>query len=351
MIGEGERAGDEEVLAHGNNLESYAAAILKVCRPCLEPPLTCASGITGSGLRRPIAAMVAPGVIHRPHPIKKFVLAALAFAAVTGLLAIGLIQAPWVRAQERTPAPLSFDVASVKLFPGMPPSFSLSRSGGRIRWNTTIMGMVMYAYRIQAFQETGMAHVPYNFYAIDAETSPETSDDQLRLMFRSLLASRFKFLAHRETRQLSGYALVPAKGGVKIKPTEPDAPPGPLPEWFAAKGEAMSKAIEGKILATAEGRGITAITARRIPIAQLVQTLEDQLRAPVLDQTGLRGEYYFAFKSVRADAPPDAASDSPILAPTLFAALQESLGLRLEKQTVPVDMLVVEHVEKTPTEN
>jgi uncharacterized protein (TIGR03435 family) len=170
-------------------------------------------------------------------------------------------------------------------------------------------------------------------------------------MFQSLVAGRFKFLAHRETRQLSGYALVPAKGGVKIKPTESDAPPAPLPEWFAHGGAAMSKAIEGKILATAEGKGITAITARRIPVAQLVQTLEDQLRAPVFDQTGLTGQYYFAFKSVRVDAPPDAASDSPVLAPTLFAALQESLGLRLEKETVPVDMLVVDHVEKAPTGN
>jgi len=138
---------------------------------------------------------------------------------------------------------------------------------------------------------------------------------------------------------------------VKITPTAPDAPPAPLPAWFAAKGEAMSKAIEGKILATMEGRGITAITGRRISIAQLVQTLEDQLRAPVIDQTGLTGQYYFAFKSIRVDAPPDADSDSAILAPTLFVALRESLGLQLEKQTVPVDMLVVDHVEKTPTEN
>jgi uncharacterized protein (TIGR03435 family) len=124
-----------------------------------------------------------------------------------------------------------------------------------------------------------------------------------------------------------------------------------LPDWFAKGGERISKSIEGKILATMEGRGITAITARRVTIAQLVQTLEDQLRAPVIDQTGLTGQYYFAFKCAQVNAPPDADSDAIISAPTLFVALRESLGLQLEKQTVPVDMLVVDHVEKTTTEN
>ena len=290
-------------------------------------------------------------VVHHLHSIKQLALATLALAAVAVPLAFGLLHAPCARAQQSAPATASFDVTSVKLLQGIPNNLSMSRSGGRIRWNTTIMGMVMYAYRIQAFQETGMAHIPYNFYSIDAETNPDATDDRIRLMFQSLLAGRFKFQSHRETRELSGYSLMPAKGGVKIKPTPPDAPPAPLPEWFAHGGDAMSKAIEGKILATAEGRGITAITGRRITIAQLVQALEDQLRAPIHDPTGLTGQYYFGFKSIRVDAPPDADANSAILAPTLFDALRESLGLQLEKRTVPVDMLIVDHVEKSPTEN
>jgi uncharacterized protein (TIGR03435 family) len=278
-------------------------------------------------------------------------LAALALAAITCPVAIRLLHVPCADAQQPAPASASFDVVSVKSLQDIPNNLSLSRSGGHIRWNTTIMGMVMYGYHIQAFQETGMSHVPYTFYAIDAEASPDSPDDQIRLMFQSLLAGRFKFQAHRETRELAGYSLKLAKGGVKIKPTPPDAPPAPLPEWFAHGGDAMSRAIEGKILATKEGKGITAITGRRIMIAQLVQTLEDQLRVPVTDQTGLTGQYYFGFKSIRVDAPPDADANSPTLAPTLFEGLRESLGLQLEKQTLPVDMLIVDHVEKTPSEN
>jgi len=342
MIAEREQACDEDVLARGNDPDAYAEAIFNVCRFCLEAPLPFASSIGGSDLRRRIAAIVTPRGVLRLHPLKKLTLAALAVAAVTCPLAIGLAQQP--------PAPMSFDVVSVKPYPGYPSKFEMQRSGGRIRWTATIMSMVMYAYRIQAFQETGMAHVPYDFFAVDAETTPGATDDQLRLMFQSLLAARFKFQAHRETRQLAGYALAPAKGGVKIQPTPPDAPPAPLPEWFAKGKEAMSKAIEGKVLATMEGRGITAITARRTTIAQLVQTLEDQLRAPVLDRTGLTGQYYFGFKCVRVDAPPEADAD-PVTVPTLFAALRQSLGLQLEKQTVPVDMLIVDHVDNTPTGN
>src|SRR5271170_1415230 len=120
-----------------------------------------------------------------------------------------------------------------------------------------------------------MAHVPYTFYAIDAEASPTPSDDEVRLMFQSLLADRFHLAAHRETRQIPGYALVRAKGPIKIKASQPEDPPAPLPAWFAAKGDAMSKAIEGRMLATAERKGITALTARRISIPQFVETLQD----------------------------------------------------------------------------
>jgi uncharacterized protein (TIGR03435 family) len=101
------------------------------------------------------------------------------------------------------------------------------------------------------------------------------------------------------------------------------------------------------MLATAEGKGITALTARRISIPQFVETLQDQLHAPVIDQSGLSGRFYFAFKCVRVDASADADAD----APTLFEAVQESLGLRLEKQAVPVNMLVVDHMEREPAGN
>ena len=87
---------------------------------------------------------------------------------------------------------MSFDVVSIKQFPSFPVNPAIQRSGGRIKWTAAVNWMVLYAYRIQAFQEAGMPHGS-SFYAIDAETSPDATDDQIRLMVQSLLADRFKF--------------------------------------------------------------------------------------------------------------------------------------------------------------
>src|SRR5579872_1410626 len=97
-------------------------------------------------------------------------------------------------------APLqTFDVASIKLA-GSDPNLwsSLKRSGGRISWTTNRLTLVLYAYSLKPFQLAGVARENV-FFAIDAETDPSATDQQVRLMFRQLLAERFKFVAHRDT--------------------------------------------------------------------------------------------------------------------------------------------------------
>ena len=119
----------------------------------------------------------------------------------------------------------------------------------------------------------------------------------------------------------------------------------PLPEWFQSKGDTFSAVIEGKIGATGEGKGITAITGRRVTMAQLAETLEQVVGAFVLDKTALAGNYYFGFKCLQRDTTVDAD------VPTIFAAVQESLGLKLDKETGPEEMLVIDHIERAPTAN
>jgi len=269
---------------------------------------------------------------------------------ITIALATGVLLESRIFAQTRGAGTQSFDVVSVKPFQDDPTraNLSMSRSGGRIRWITTPSGLVLYAYGVQAFQVTGMAHVPYIFYVIDAETHPDASDGEIRLMFQSLLADRFKFQAHRETRQMPGYALRPVKGGVKIKAVASDDPLAPWPPWYRTVSEAKSKAMDGKIVAGAEGVGISGITARRVTMTQFLDILQDRvLHAPVVDQSGLAGQYYFAFRFLDLNAQTEAESSTP----TLFEALKESLGLGLEKQSVPIEMLVVDHMAKAPTAN
>ena len=134
------------------------------------------------------------------------------------------------------------------------------------------------------------------------------------------------------------------KNGPKIKEATAKDNPAALPEWFQKQGDIAAE-LEGKVVATLPKAGIVAITGRRVSMLQLTETLQRVLRVSVLDQTGLPGNYYFALEFAQEDHPAD------VDLPPLFAAVQESLGLKLEKHKGPVEMLVVDRIEKTPTEN
>jgi uncharacterized protein (TIGR03435 family) len=112
-----------------------------------------------------------------------------------------------------------------------------------------------------------------------------------------------------------------------------------MPEYLAGK---PAEAIEGRILTSVEGRGTSALTGRGVSMTQLAEELSATLGTLVLDQTGTTGNYYFGFKflSVR-NSPAEDVQGS-----TIFTALREELGLRLEKQKGPVEVLVVDHFEK-----
>jgi uncharacterized protein (TIGR03435 family) len=216
-----------------------------------------------------------------------------------------------------------FEVASVKAA-GDEFSTRPQRAGGRIRWTTQLCYLVAYAYSLDFSRVSGPKCGAT--YSVEATFDPAATDDQVRLMIQSLLADRFKLRAHRVTTLADGYALVIGKGGPKIK-----EPPAPEPETY--------------ISATIPQAGVAAITARGVSMAKLAETLSRTLQTPVWDRTALAGNFYFAFRfseMPRADVETDA--------PSLATALQESLGLKLEKQKGPVETLVIDSVEE-PTVN
>jgi uncharacterized protein (TIGR03435 family) len=142
-------------------------------------------------------------------------------------------------------------------------------------------------------------------------------------MLRSLLADRFKLVLHHATKNAAAYALTIARGGAKL---------------------AASKAEDKRMLgirrnADAKGR-VDKLTGRRVEIRDLAFMLLLATRRPVIDRTGLAGEFNFDAEF----APFDDAGDST--APSLFTALQEQLGLRLETAKVPLDGLVIDQAEK-----
>jgi uncharacterized protein (TIGR03435 family) len=237
-------------------------------------------------------------------------------------------------------------VASVKIVEtppvGAPEGFALSprRSGGSFHWVTNMPLLIRYAFRLQAWRITG-AEVDDYFYLIDAKGNPEATDDQVRAMFQGLLRERFQMAFHRETREQSGYALYVARNGLRIKAVKPEDPPGDLPAYWKGRTD-LAKALEGRTALTVEGGW--ALTGRRVSMTQVAEALQEPLRAPVVDKTGIDGKYYFGIRFARDNNP-----DSQL--PDLATALREELGLRLEKEKLPVEMLVVDRIQAKPIEN
>jgi len=180
-----------------------------------------------------------------------------------------------------------------------------------------------------------------SIYQIEATTDPNATEDQLRLMVQSLLIERFKMVAHRLTKDVDGYALTLGKNGPKmLEAKEGEVPP--LPEWLRRPSEDPA-ALEGLVVATMPTSGVEAIVGRRVTMLQFTERLQRSLHTAVLDQTGLSGKYYFALRHATGD-------DPDTLFPNLSNAVKD-LGLRLEKHKVPVEMVVVDHIEKIPTAN
>jgi uncharacterized protein (TIGR03435 family) len=205
------------------------------------------------------------------------------------------------------------------------------------------------------------------------------------VMLQNLLAERFKLTLHREKKDLQMYALVVGKNGPKLKELAQEAAPkegGPVDGPAATMGKlTMGRDGFPVLPAAAGGRGAMAMTmmngnarmtANGQTMAGLAEMLSNQLDLPVVDMTGLTGKYdytlYFAPEGLAgmrlpgglppppppgeagggmpAANAPDAQSN-----PNLFTALQEQLGLKLEQRKGPVDLLVIDHLEKAPIEN
>ncbi len=348
LVEEREHACDQEVVERGGDPETYAAAILAVCRFCLESPVLCAAGIAGANLEERIARIVTAPPAQRLAGAHKLLLAALGAAAICGPLAVGLWQAPALRAQERNATPAAFEVASVKTLPEpkgwpWPEGYAMTpkRTSGRLTWVTGTRALLYYAFHVQRWQAELPASLHDAFYQVDAKLDPATSTDHVRLMVQSLLRDRFHLAAHRETREINGYTLVVGRGGPKVKPFADKDEPATMPPYLAGKSP---QAFEHRVIISKEGE-LAALTGRRVSMAELAEGLEEEVQTFVLDQTGMPGNYYFGTKFVHVN------EQRAVDGPSLFAALQETLGLRLEKQKGPVEILVVEHIDATPTGN
>jgi len=301
---------------------------------------------------------------------------------------------------------LAFEVASVKPAGPLDP---VAMQAGKMRIGMKIDGalvdiesfsltdLIRIAYEVKDYQISGpdwlgstMSAQRFNVHA----TIPEgATKEQVPQMLQALLAERFKLVIHRETKDHSVYALVVAKGGPKMKeaepdpaaPTEPESPPEPKKgETVMGQGSGqvrISGSMENGKGVTVKGgpmgqmrmtmaNGIMHMEAARMNMAALVETVTRFLDRPVVDMTELKGNYQVTLDLSMDDlknaakaagvgammgpagegskAPADSASDPA--GSSIFMSMQR-MGLKLEARKAPLPIIVIDHLEKSPTEN
>jgi uncharacterized protein (TIGR03435 family) len=229
-----------------------------------------------------------------------------------------------------TPAQ-AFEVASVK--PSQPGTRGgkLNTEPGRLTiTNIPLRTCIKAAYHLQDYQLIGgPGWSEGERYDIVATAESPVGDDQLMIMLRRLLEERFKLAVHRETKEMPGYALVIGKSGSKLRE-------GAL----AGKGWIRN--------------GVGSMNGEEVSMTQLAESLSGRLRQPVMDQTGIKGVFYLKLEwapdPTLARNPEEAkespAAESSASGASIFTALQEQLGLRLEGRKVPAEILVIDRVEK-----
>jgi uncharacterized protein (TIGR03435 family) len=222
----------------------------------------------------------------------------------------------------------------------------MTADAGLVRYtNMTMKDCLRAAYRVRDFQIDGPAWMNDLRFQIIAKLPPGASMEQIPEMMQALLSERFKLSLRRDTKEQSAYALGVGKSGPKLKPAlvTTDNPP----ETALGPDGRPRPAIRIEFLPT----GIV-IHAPGASLAVLSETMSRFTERPVVDLTGLEGQHQFdvtfAPEMLRGLPWTRTSDDAP--APTLFEAVQE-YGLKLEARKVPIEMLIVTHIEKTPTEN
>jgi uncharacterized protein (TIGR03435 family) len=288
-----------------------------------------------------------------------------------------LLFAPGVcRAQ--APAKEEFEVATVR--PSAPPTGTIlvGMGGGpgtpdpsRITYSyLSLKTLLMNAYDAKDEQISGPSWLDTERYDIVATVRPGATKEQAKQMLQNLLTERFKLTLRRETRELPLFELVVANGGPKLKESvaspgapQDDEPPPPGPPPVDKNGVPQLPAgRRGMMMTILSGR--LRLSGRSMPISDLVDMLGNQSGRPIIDKTGLTGKYDFDLEFAPEGTmgplglpfPPrqpgaqadDSQADAP---PALVTAVRDQLGLKLEPKKGPFEILVIDHAEKTPTEN
>ncbi len=228
--------------------------------------------------------------------------------------------------QAQTPA---FEVASIRPTATCDAPQDVQTTPGSLTVRSRTLGvLIQWAYDLPRPRVNGPEWLAFTCFDLSAKGSGREDDIQLRLMLRKLLEDRFGLKAHFEQRDRQVYALTVAKGGPKFQESTSDGPPS------IDRGNQL------------------ILSAHHMTMKDVADRIADEAGTPVVDATGLKGRY-----EIRMDLSPYVAAAGTAeggrldMMSILFTGLREQLGIGLESRRTNVETLVVDHVEKTPTEN
>jgi uncharacterized protein (TIGR03435 family) len=247
-----------------------------------------------------------------------------------GFLLVALMTAC---ASSQDVAPPAFEVVSIKPTPDPPIRTGMFPIPGTLTVsNYTLKRLIMDSYRIKSYQlYGGPPWIDADHYDIVGKAAGKANIGEMVKMMIPMMADRFQLKIHRETKELPAYALGIAKGGPKMKPATET----------------------GKSFGIYPG-AMTEIKSFRLDMRFFADILSGQLDRPVINETGLTGEFQFTLRYVTDDTRPVQPGDTETPADpngaSIYAAVQEQLGLRLEPRKSPMEVIVIDHAEK-PTAN
>jgi uncharacterized protein (TIGR03435 family) len=286
-----------------------------------------------------------------------------AFVGLTGLFAFG--SSATFGQSAATPA---FEVASVR------PSAQPIRRGAEKRGGPgtsdperisymrfQMLPLLTSAFRLKVDEIVGPDWISnYQIaYDIEVKVKPGSTEEQVNQMMQNLLRERFGLAFHFEQRSFIGYDLVLGKGGSKLRLAAPPDPAAPTNGDSVMSAQDVTTDRDGFPIVPpgkATFRGVAVnhhmrLTVRKEPLTLLLQLLEGPAGTDhLVDKTGLNGIYDFEL-DYALRAPGAEVDDQAEAAPDIFTAVQKQLGLSLEKTKVTSDVLIIDHIEKTPTGN
>jgi uncharacterized protein (TIGR03435 family) len=360
LLEERERACDEAVLHLGHEPARYAEAILKACRFCVESPLSCVAGVSGSDLKQRMVRIMNAWTIPLSRS-RKMLLASIALTAVAGPVLLGALHPRVVQADSPSPAVAAAHFDSVSLKPSQTRDAHfgfLYNDGAFIDNNVTMRELIGIAYGVRADRVTGgpdwVSTQRFDFEARWTPTSPASTkvppppppvmmataggihmapppvlppdSGQLQAMMRNYLTEHLNLTVRDDSVVQPTFALVVANGGAKLTPVteHTDEPEQQNVRFFVgADGSANG---DNQTFAVTNG-----------DLRGLARMLTERMGMEVTDKTGLTGKY-----NITLSLPGHGETDE------VAAALRDQLGLDLQSGQGPVKMFAIENVDVPP---